>query len=148
MVRRTGSQPPRDFLALTQREREERTPPYCRSNPTVTRHQTTNGGMFFAKSASDLMQRLPRLPTTPHVALLLRGKPKPFPFFHKHHLWKQPYTRWCCIDRLNRHDKSGPNRRRAASLAFTKQLLPLFSGSAQLSLVEVALTRRAQRIVP
>ena len=50
---------------------EERTPPYCRSNSTVTRHQTTNGGMFLAKSAPDLKQRLPRLPTTPHVALLL-----------------------------------------------------------------------------
>ena len=65
--RRTGSQPARDFLALTQREREERTPPDGRSNPTVTRHQTTNGGMFFAKSAPDLMQRLSCLPTTPHV---------------------------------------------------------------------------------
>ena len=54
--------------------REERTPPYCRSNPTVTRHQTTNGGMFFAKGATDLMQRLARLPTTPHIDLLLRGK--------------------------------------------------------------------------
>jgi hypothetical protein len=39
--------------------REERAPPDGRSNPTVTRHQTTNGGMFFAKSAPDLMQRLP-----------------------------------------------------------------------------------------
>jgi len=38
-IGRTGSQPARDFLALTQREREERTPPYCRNNPTVTRHQ-------------------------------------------------------------------------------------------------------------
>jgi hypothetical protein len=32
-------------------------------------------------------------------------------------------------------DKSGPSRRRAASLTFTKQLLPLFSGSGPLSLV-------------
>jgi hypothetical protein len=32
------------------------------------------------------MQRLTRLPTTPHIDLLLRGKPKPFPWLHKHHL--------------------------------------------------------------
>jgi hypothetical protein len=32
----------------------------------VTRHQTTNGGMFFAKGAPNLMQRLPCLPTTPY----------------------------------------------------------------------------------
>jgi hypothetical protein len=38
--------------------------------------------MFFAKGTTDLMQRLPRLPTTPHVDLLLRGKPKPFPFIN------------------------------------------------------------------
>src|SRR4030081_838078 len=74
-------QPAGDFLALTQREREERTPPDGRSNPTVTRHQTTNGGMFFAKSAPDLMQRLSCLPTTPHVEFLLRRKPKPSPCF-------------------------------------------------------------------
>jgi hypothetical protein len=30
--------------------------------------------MFFAKGATDLMQRLARLPTTPHIDLLLRGK--------------------------------------------------------------------------
>jgi len=84
--RRTGSQPARDFLALTLREREERTPPDGRSNPTVTQHETTNGGMFFAKGAPDLMQRLSCLLTTPHVKFLLRGKPKPFPWFHKHHL--------------------------------------------------------------
>src|SRR5262249_48879150 len=57
-----------------------------RSNPPVTRHQTTNRRMFFAKGTTDLMQRLPRLPTTPHVDLLLNGKPKPFPWLHKHHL--------------------------------------------------------------
>src|SRR5580704_7996872 len=44
--------------------------------------------MFFAKSATDLMQRLAGLPTTPHLDLLLRGKPKPFPLLHKHHLQK------------------------------------------------------------
>jgi len=84
--RRTGSQPTRDFLTLTQREREERTPPDGWSNPPLPRHQTTNGGMFFAKGTTDLMQRLTRLPTAPHIDLLFRGKPKPFPWLHKHHL--------------------------------------------------------------
>jgi hypothetical protein len=39
--------------------------------------------MFFAKNAPDLMQRLPGLPTTPHLEFLLRRKPKPSPLFHK-----------------------------------------------------------------
>jgi hypothetical protein len=34
------------------------------------------------------MQRLSCLPTTPHVKFLLRGKSKPFPWLHKHHLLK------------------------------------------------------------
>src|SRR5260221_10160736 len=42
------------------------------SNPTVTRHQATNGRMLLAKSPPDLMQRLPCLPPTPHVEFLLR----------------------------------------------------------------------------
>ncbi len=33
--------------------------PDGQSNPTVTPHQTTNGGMFFAKGTPDLMQSLP-----------------------------------------------------------------------------------------
>jgi hypothetical protein len=66
--------------------REERAPPHRRNNPAVTRHQATNGRMLLAEHAPDLMQRLPCLPTTPHVALLLRRKPKPSPLFHKHHL--------------------------------------------------------------
>src|SRR5882724_8781688 len=68
------------------RSLEERTPPNRRNKPTVTRHQTTNGRMLLAEGAPDLMQRLPRLPTTPHVALLHRRKPKPFLLGHKHHL--------------------------------------------------------------
>src|SRR6266481_823257 len=99
--RRTRNDPSRDLLALTQREREERAPPDRRNKPTVTRHQTTNGRMLLAEGAPDLMQRLPRLPTTPQVAFLRRRKPKPFPLGHKHHLLKQLYTRWCCIDRLS-----------------------------------------------
>src|SRR6266566_507891 len=85
--RRTGSEPSRDLLALTQREREERAPPDHRNKSTMTRHQTTNGGMLLAEGAPDLMQRVSRLPTAPHVALLRRRKPKPFPLGHKHHLW-------------------------------------------------------------
>ena len=52
----------------------------------MTRHYATNRVMVLTKSAPDLMQRLPHLPTPPYVNLLLRGKPKPFPWFHKHHL--------------------------------------------------------------
>src|SRR6266436_4706668 len=84
--RRTGSEPTRDLLALTQREREERAPPDRRNKPTVTRHQTTNGRMLLAEGAPDLMQRLSGLPTAPHVALLRGRKSKPFPLGHKHHL--------------------------------------------------------------
>src|SRR6266481_58144 len=84
--RRTRNDPSRDLLALTQREREERAAPDRRNKPTVTRHQTTNGRMLLAEGAPDLMQRLSRLPTTPHVALLRLRKPKPFPLDHKHHL--------------------------------------------------------------
>src|SRR6266849_7598957 len=84
--RRARSDPPRDLLALTQREREERAPPDHRNKPTVTRHQTANGRMLLAEGAPDLMQRLSPLPTAPHVALLHRRKPKPSPLGHKHHL--------------------------------------------------------------
>src|SRR5271169_3386057 len=84
--RRSGSEPSRDFLALTQREREERPPPHRRNNPSVKRHQTANGSMWLAESPPNLMQRLPRLPTGPHLKLLRRRKPKPFPWLHKHHL--------------------------------------------------------------
>src|SRR3981189_635378 len=80
--RRTGSEPTRDLLALTQREHEERAPPDCRNKPTVTRHQTTNGRMLLAEGAPDLMQRVSRFPTAPHVALLRSRKSKPFPLGH------------------------------------------------------------------
>src|SRR5438876_11755566 len=87
--RRTGSEPSRDLLALTQREREERAPPDHRNKSTMTRHQTTNGRMLLAEGAPDLMQRVSRLPTAPHGALLRRRKPKPFPLGHKHHPWSE-----------------------------------------------------------
>ena len=38
------------------------------------------------KGAANLMQRLARLPTAPHVDPLLGGKPVPFSLCHKHHL--------------------------------------------------------------
>ena len=84
--RRTRNDLSRDFLALTQREREERAPPDRGNKSTVTRHQTANGRMLLAEGAPDLMKRLSRLPTTPHVALLRCRKPKPPPLDHKHHL--------------------------------------------------------------
>src|SRR5260370_28417038 len=61
--RRTRSEPSRDLLALTQREREERAPPHRRNKPTVTRHQPTNERMLLADNPPDLMQLLPCLPT-------------------------------------------------------------------------------------
>jgi hypothetical protein len=36
----------------------------------VTRHQTANGRMLFAECPPDLLQRLPRLPTGPHLKLV------------------------------------------------------------------------------
>jgi hypothetical protein len=84
--RRARNEPSRDLLALPQREREERAPPDRRNKPTLTRHQTTNGRMLLAEGAPDFMQQLPRLPTTPQVALLQRSKPKSLPLGHKHHL--------------------------------------------------------------
>src|SRR5260370_41828265 len=83
--RRTRSDPSRDLLALTLREREERAPPDRRNKPTVRCHEAANGRMWLAESPPDLMQRLPRLPTTPHVAFLRRRKPKPLPLNHQHH---------------------------------------------------------------
>src|SRR6266849_8897669 len=76
--RRARSDPSGDLLALTQREREERAPPNRRNKPTATQHHTTNGRMLLAKGAPDLVQRLSRLPTAPHVALLCGRKSKPF----------------------------------------------------------------------
>jgi len=70
---------------LKRREEQKRQTLYARFEYNrAQRSQTTR--LLAAPSAPDLMQRLPRLPTTPHVALLRRGKPKPFPLFHKHHL--------------------------------------------------------------
>jgi hypothetical protein len=43
-----------------------------------------------AARASDLMQRLSRLPKAPYVLLLRRRKPGTFPLGHRHHLWREP----------------------------------------------------------
>src|SRR6202047_3823917 len=86
LYHQTRTNPSRISPAPTRGEREERAPPHRRNKPTVTRHQTANGRMLLAEGAPDLMQRLSRLPTAPHVALLRLRKPKPFPLDHKHHL--------------------------------------------------------------
>ena len=60
----------RSLLALTQREREERTPPQRRNDPTVMRQKTVNGGMRPVQGAPNGMQRLSRFPAAPHVSPL------------------------------------------------------------------------------
>jgi hypothetical protein len=84
--RPTASDPSRDVLSLRQCEREERAPTGGRNNPSVLRQQKVNRHMALAKGSPNLMQRLPRLPTAPHVGLLRCGKPHPSAFRHKHHL--------------------------------------------------------------
>jgi hypothetical protein len=42
--------------------------------------------MPLTEGAPNVMQRLARLPTAPHVDPLLSGKPAPFSLCHKHHL--------------------------------------------------------------
>src|SRR6266702_406024 len=75
--RRTGSEPSRDLLALTLREREERAPPDRRNKSTMTRHQTTNRRMLLAESANR------------------------FPWVINTTFGEKIYIRWCCIDRLS-----------------------------------------------
>jgi hypothetical protein len=52
----------------------------------MLRQHKLNGHMVFAEDSSNLMQRLARLPTAPHVVPLHRGKLYPSPLRHKHHL--------------------------------------------------------------
>ena len=47
---------------------------------------TAQDGRWKSKWGVCLMQRLPRLPTAPHVGPLRRRKPHPSRFHHKHHL--------------------------------------------------------------
>jgi hypothetical protein len=72
--------------AWREANKEQRTPTSGRSNATMAREQKVNDHVALAKSPSNLMQRLPRLPTAPHVGPLRRGKPRPSPSCHKHHL--------------------------------------------------------------
>src|ERR1700691_1212355 len=54
------------------------------------------------------MQRLARLPATPNLTLLDRGKPKPYPWSHANTTFTQQiYIRWCCFDLSNAPDLSG-----------------------------------------
>jgi len=73
-------------LAISRIDEPEASAAGPSNKPTVTRYQTTNGRMLLAEGAPDRMQRLSRLPTPPHVALLRGRKSKPFPLGHKHHL--------------------------------------------------------------
>jgi|SRR5271166_4346847 len=79
--------------------------------PAVPRQQELNRAMVFVKSATNLMQRLSRLPTAPDVSPLRRGKPVPSTLSHRHHL----HIRWCCIHRL---------RPPGVSVSSTQQLAP------------------------
>src|SRR5262249_34032901 len=64
--------------------------------------------MRLVKRTPNLVQRLPRLPTTPNVTLLDRRKPKSHPWPHDNTTFTaQIYIRWCCIDPSNAPDLSG-----------------------------------------
>src|SRR6266567_9598871 len=108
--RRTGSEPSRDLLALTQREREERAPPDHRNKSTMTRHQTTNGRMLLAEGAPDLMQRVSAFQRH-HMSLFCAAEsPNRFPWVINTTFGEKTYIRWCCNDRLSsqRLPGSGP----------------------------------------
>src|ERR1700688_1167312 len=57
----------------------------------MLRQHKLNGHMIFAKGAPNLMQRLPRLPPTPHVVPLLLRQLDPPPKCHKHHLYRKDF---------------------------------------------------------
>src|SRR5271155_865734 len=58
--------------------------------------------MTLAVGSPDLMQRLPRLPSTPNLTLIDRRKSKPPLSSHSNTTFpKQIYIRWCCIDLSN-----------------------------------------------
>jgi hypothetical protein len=59
-----------------------------RNDPAALRQQEPNRTMALAQGTANLMQRLTRLPTAPHLNPLLRGKPVPFSLCHNHHLLK------------------------------------------------------------
>src|SRR5580704_2088677 len=80
--RRTGSDPSRDVLSLRQCEYSWGATTGGGRNPSARQQQTANGAMGLVKGATNLMQRLSRLPSPPDVALLDRRKPKSFPWPH------------------------------------------------------------------
>jgi hypothetical protein len=47
--------------------------------------------MALAEGTPNLMQRLSRLPTAPHVGPLLNGEPIPFSLGHEHHLLEKSF---------------------------------------------------------
>jgi hypothetical protein len=52
----------------------------------MLRQHKLNGNMIFAEHSSNLMQRLPHLPSTPHLIALLLRQLEPLLKSHKHHL--------------------------------------------------------------
>src|SRR4029077_290690 len=78
----------------------ERATTNCRNKPTMQRDHAANGTMTLTERRPNLMQRLSRLPTTPQLALLHRGKPKPLTWPHASPPLQRKSIRWCCIDLL------------------------------------------------
>ena len=99
--RRTASQPARDLLALTQREREERAPPDRRNKPTVTRHQTTMDECFLPKACPILCNESPAFQRR-HTSLFCAAEsPNRFLWIINTTFSEKIYIRWCCVDRLS-----------------------------------------------
>jgi hypothetical protein len=77
--------------------------------------------MWLVKGASNLMQRLSRLPPAPNVTLLDRRKSKSLSWPHANTTFtQQTYIRWCCIDLSNapRLSGSGPLERDHSLIQF------------------------------
>jgi hypothetical protein len=99
--RRTASEPSRDLLALTQREREERAPPDRRNKPTVTRRQTTMDECSLPKACPILCNESPAFQRR-HTSLFCAAEsPNRFPWIINTTFSEKIYIRWCCVDRLS-----------------------------------------------
>jgi hypothetical protein len=57
-----------------------------RSDPAMLCQHKLNRHMIFAEGSPNLMQRLPRLPSTPHLIPLLLRQLEPPLKSHQHHL--------------------------------------------------------------
>jgi hypothetical protein len=55
----------------------------------MLRQHKLNRDMVIAEDSSILMERLPRLPATPHLVPLLLRKHEPPPKCHKQRLWRK-----------------------------------------------------------